>query len=116
MLITPNTDPVIFAGSPIGFGSPFFSGGGDYGFTPVPGVLGANGQSIGISPNAGPLGGPASSTTPGIYALCANLPREGNGTSPVPSVAAFYAIGGDGVVRLSAPLAPTIPFVCPAGM
>jgi hypothetical protein len=116
MLITFSTDPAIFVGSPINFGAPFLNGGGDYGFTPAPGVLGANGQSIGIGPNAGPFGAPASSTTPGTYALCANLPREGNGTSPVPSVAAFYAIGGDGVVRLSAPLAPTIPFVCPAGM
>ena len=124
MLITPNTDPVIFSGSPIGFGSPFFFGGGDFGFTPTncPSTtagmcsLGTSGMSLGISPNAGPLGAPASSTTPGIYALCANLPHEGNGTPPVPSVAAFYAIGGDGVVRLSAPLAPAIPFVCPAGM
>jgi hypothetical protein len=124
MLITPSTDPVIFSGSPLNFGAPFLSGGGDFGFTPAncpsttPGMcrLGTKGMSIGIGPNAGPFGAPASSTTPGTYALCANLPREGNGTSPVPSIAAFYAIGGDGVVRLSAPLAPTIPFVCPAGM
>ena len=113
MLITPNNDPAIIAGSPIGFGAPFF---GDFGFEPAAGVLGANGQFIGIGPNPGPFGAPASSTTAGTYALCANLPREGNGLAPVPSVAAFYAIGGDGVVRLSAPLAPTIPFVCPAGM
>ena len=126
MLITPNTDPAIIAGSPIGFGAPFF---GDFGFEPAPGVLGANGQFIGIGPNAAPApatpcdasGGSCTypSVTPpstGTYALCANLPHEGNGTSPAPSVAAFYAIGGDGVVRLSAPLAPGIPFVCPAGM
>jgi hypothetical protein len=131
MLITPNTDPVIFSGSPIGFGAPFLNGGGDYGFVPASGVLGANGQAIGIGPNAAPA--PATQcvvdpgtglctypTVPppssGTYALCANLPRESNGTAPVPSVAAFYAIGGDGEVKLSAPLAPSIPFGCPAGM
>jgi hypothetical protein len=129
MLITPNTDLAIFSGSPIGFGAPFLNGGGDFGFTPSSGVLGASGQSIGIGPNAAPA--PSTQLTcdangcgyprvtppsSGTYALCANLPREGNGNSPVPSVAAFYAIGGDGEVKLSAPLAPTIPFVCPAGM
>jgi hypothetical protein len=126
MLITPNTDPAIIAGSPIGFGAPFF---GDFGFQPAPGVLGANGQFIGIGPNAAPAPAtqcdmstgscsypPAPPVSSGTYALCANLPHEGNGTSPVPSVAAFYAIGGDGEIKLSAPLAPTIPFVCPSGM
>jgi hypothetical protein len=113
MLITPNTDPAIIAGSPIGFGAPFF---GNFGFQPASGVLKANEQFIGIGPNAAPFGAPASSATPGIFSLCANLPREGNGVPPIPSVAAFYAIGGDGEVKLSAPLAPTIPFVCPSGM
>src|ERR1700730_9195051 len=131
ILIT-SLDPAIVNGS--GFGFPFASG--EPGFTPAgcpsatPGVckLGTAGMSIGIGPNAAPAPAtqytcdstgcsyPPVTANSGTYALCANLPREGNGLAPVPSVAAFYAIGGDGVVRLSAPLAPTIPFVCPAGM
>jgi hypothetical protein len=138
MLITPSTDLAIFSGSPLNFGAPFLLGGGDFGFQPASGILKANEQSIGIGPNAAPAPvtqcvidpatglcaiDPATGrfTYPGItppssgtYALCANLPREGNGTSAAPSVAAFYAIGGDGEVKLSAPLAPGIPFVCPA--
>jgi hypothetical protein len=113
MLITQNTDPAIIAGSPIQFGAPFF---GETGFQPASGVLGASGQFIGIGPNAAPFGAPATPATPGTYALCANLPREGNGLPPVPSVAAFYAIGGDGEVKLSAPLAPNVPIVCPSGL
>jgi len=103
MLITPTTDPAITNGSPLGFGAPFF---GDYGFTF------ASGKSIGISPNAAPFGPPA--TTTATYALCANLPTGAGGTSLLPSVAAFYAIAGDGEVLLSAPLAPSISIVCPA--
>jgi hypothetical protein len=115
MLITSTTDPAIVAGSPIGFGAPFLNGGGVFGFQPAPGVLGPNGQVIGIGPNASPFGPPATTTTPGTYALCANLPHQGNGSPPVPSVAAFYVIGGDGEIKLSAPLAPQVPIVCPAG-
>ncbi len=103
MLITPSTDPAITAGSPLGFGAPFF---GDYGFAFSPG------KSIGIGPNAAPFGPPA--TTSATYALCANLPTNVGGNTLLPSVAAFYAIAGDGVVRLSAPLAPAIPITCPA--
>ena len=121
ILIT-SLDPAIINGS--GFASPFVAG--EPGFTPAncpysgsgPNrcVLGSTGKSIGIGPNAAPFGPPASSTTPGTYALCANLPRQADGHSTVPSVAAFYVIGGDGEVKLSAPLAPGVPIVCPAGM
>lgn len=103
MLITPGNDPAITAGSPIGFGAPFF---GDSGFTF------ASGKSIGIGPNAAPFGSPA--TTSANYALCASLPTNAGGNSLLPSVAAFYAIAGDGEVLLSAPLAPTISIGCPA--
>jgi hypothetical protein len=81
--------------------------------------LGAHGSApyIGIAPSAGPLG-PAvtASSPPATYSLCAKLPMNGNGQSPVPSAAAFYAIAGNGAdVFLSAPLAPTPPgIVCPA--
>jgi hypothetical protein len=113
ILIT-SLDPAITAGSALGLASPFLSG--EPGFTPAAGILGPTGMSIGIAPNAAPFGAAATSTSPGVFALCANLPREGNGLKPVPSVAAFYAIGGDGVVRISAPLAAGVPIVCPAGL
>jgi hypothetical protein len=103
MLITPSTDPAITAGSPIGFGAPFF---GDYGFTF------ASGKSIGIGPNAAPFGPPA--TTSATYALCASLPTNAGGNTLLPSIAAFYAIAGDGEVLVSAPLAPAISIGCPA--
>jgi hypothetical protein len=107
-------DPAIAAGSFFGLESPFLSG--EPGFTPAPSVLGGTGLSVGIAPNAAPFGPAATTTSPGTFALCADLPREGNGHVPVPSVAAFYAIGGDGEVRLSAPLAAGVPIVCPAGL
>jgi hypothetical protein len=113
ILIT-SLDPAITNGSLFGLGSPFLAG--EPGFTPVGGVLGATGMSIGIAPNAAPFGAAATSTSPGTYPLCANLPPEGNGLQPIPSVAAFYAIGGDGEVRLSAPLAAGVPIICPAGL
>ena len=104
----------ITTGSLFGLGSPFLSG--VPGFTRAPGVLGGTGMSVGIAPNAAPFGAPATSTSPGTFTLCANLPREGNGLQPVQSVAAFYSIGNDGEVRLLAPLAPGVPMVCPAGL
>jgi hypothetical protein len=126
MLITPPTDPVIIAGSPLGFAKPFF---GDYGFQPAGGTLGPLGQYIGIGPNAGPatytqqtcdpttgLCSYPAASPPAVYALCADLPPQANGKAPVPSVAAFYAIAGDGEVLASAPLAPSISIVCPAGL
>jgi hypothetical protein len=76
-------------------------------------LLGPNGMSIGIAPNAGPYGPPATMSFAN-YSLCANLPRQGNGQPPVPSVAAFYSIAPDGEVLLSSALAPTPPgIVCP---
>jgi hypothetical protein len=114
ILINTSLDPAIIQGSAFNLASPFLSG--EPGFTPAVGILGQTGMSIGIAPNAAPFGAAATSTSPGTFALCANLPREGNGLKPVPSVAAFYAIGGDGVVRISAPLAPGVPMVCPAGL
>jgi len=113
ILIT-SLDSAITTGSLFNLGSPFSSG--EPGFTPVGGVLGTTGMSIGIAPNAAPFGAPATITSPGTYALCANLPLEGNGLKPLPSVAAFYAIGGDGEVRVSAPLAAGVPIICPAGL
>jgi hypothetical protein len=101
MLITASTDPAITFGSPLGFGAPFF---GDFGFKF------GSGQ-IGIGPNAAPFGPPA--TASATYALCANLPTDASATL-VPSVAAFYAIAGDGEVLVSAPLAPSISITCPA--
>src|SRR5207302_6951156 len=135
ILITNNLDPVITNGSVLNFGSPFLAG--DGGFTPahcpsaIPGAcpLGTNGTSIGIGPNAAPAVAtqltcdqtgacsyPGISTTSGTYGLCAKLPREGNGNSAVSSIAAFYAIGGDGEVKLSSPLNPGIPIACPSGL
>jgi hypothetical protein len=127
MLITPATDPAITGGSPLGFAAPFSSG--VNGFKPTSGTLGQLGQFIGIGPNAGPATYTAltcdpttnicsypQASPPAVYALCADLPPQGNGQAPVPSVAAFYAIAGDGEVFASAPLAPSISIVCPAGL
>ena len=90
-------------------------------------ILGANGKSIGIAPSAAPqctgptatpgTGIPGACSDPppsGIFALCANLPGNGNGQPPVPSVAAFYAVGTDGETFLSAPIVPSSPIACPA--
>ncbi len=106
MLITSGTDPAIVGGSFIGFGDPFLKGGGDFGFTF------SSGKSIGIGPNARPFGPPA--TTTATYALCANLATDSSPSTLVPSVAAFYAIAGDGEILVSAPLAPSISITCPA--
>jgi len=76
-------------------------------------LLGPNGMSIGMAPNAGPYGPPATMSFAN-YSLCADLPGQGNGQPPVPSVAAFYSIAPDGEVLLSSALAPTPPgIVCP---
>ncbi len=96
----------------------------DPGFTPIncpgakcilgyTGIAASSGMSIGIAPDAGPFGPPATSALAN-YSLCANLPRQGNGQSFVPSVAAFYSISPDGEVLLSSALSPTPPgIVCP---
>jgi hypothetical protein len=123
LLVTFNTDPII-VDNYYGFARDRSSNAfpDNVGFQPAscPGnncILGANGSKIGIAPSAGPLG-PAvtSSSPPATYSLCANLPTKGRFAPPVPAVAAFYAIAGNGAdVLVSAPLAPTPPgIVCPA--
>lgn len=112
ILITASNDPAITAGSPLGFGQPF--NGGENGFTF------ASGKSIGIGPNPAPFpvappSTPVSTTPPtsATYGLCADLPTDSGGSTLLPSVSAFLAIAGDGEALVSAPLAPSIPFVCP---
>jgi hypothetical protein len=132
----PDTDPAYFVSNPYpnnpGTGQypfspsltlPFVSD--DAGFASGSGILGANGQSIGIAPTAAPLGPPVGCTTnssgvttctpPGTYALCADLPRDLSGQNLVPSVAAFYAIATHGETLLATPLHPAAPgIVCTA--
>jgi hypothetical protein len=123
LLVTFNTDPII-VDNYFGFGRGRASNAfpDPVGFRPAscPGnncILGANGFWIGIAPSAGPLG-PAvtDSSPPATYSLCANLPTKRPFAPPVPAVAAFYAIAGNGAdVLVSAPLAPTPPGIgCPA--
>jgi hypothetical protein len=131
---SPDTDPAYFVSNPYpnnpqtgvypfspSLTLPFNSN--DAGFASGAGILGANGQSIGIAPTAAPLGPPVGCTTnssgvttctlPGIYALCANLPRDASGHNLVPSVAAFYAIATHGETLLATPLHPAAPgIVC----
>ena len=63
---------------------------------------------IGITPNPGPLVSSGGSLT---FALCANLPQNGNGQAPVPSVSAYYAMATNGEVLISRALSSTS--VCP---
>ena len=125
---SPNTDPAYFVGllGPDPFSPsltvPFVND--DTGFAAASPVLGATGQSIGITPTAAPQGPPAgcsqnggvtTCTLPGTYPLCANLPRDASGQNLVPSVAAFYAVATHGEVLLASPLQPAPPgLVCPA--
>ena len=132
LLVTETTDPII-VDNPFGF----FPGRStnafpddDDGFLPsscsggagcILGSYGANGAYIviGIAPTAGPLCTTSTCPPPSAstYPLCASLPTNGNGAARVPSVAAFYAIAGNGAeVLLSTPTEPTGPFVCPSGM
>ena len=145
LLVTLETDYII-VNNPYGFhpgmdgkpaGKPFT--GDVYGVTPTgcPNtsptptsycILGTNAlPSIGIAPSAGPVGPEICDTKttplctdpsvpPYKFSLCANLPAKGRFAPPVPAVAAFYAIAGNGAeVLVSAPLAPTAPgIVCPA--
>lgn len=139
LLLTLATDPGYFVFSvlgpnqPVNLGIPSAFFNDDTGFMPPPPpvtnpptrpILGA-GKSIGIAPSAAPLctvtgtpgtGIPGACSNPppsGIFALCANLPGNGNGQPPVPSVAAFYGIGTDGETFLSAPIVPSSPIACP---
>jgi hypothetical protein len=82
-----------FSGSPIGIGP-----------SPVP---------LCTSATCPPVTTPPTPPAPASFALCANLPKDGAGTVPVPAVAAFYAITVYGEVLLSAPVNPTSPIVCP---
>jgi hypothetical protein len=134
LLVTFNTDPIIvynYYGFGRGRSSNAFPD-DNQGFklpASCPGnncILGANGFSIGIAPSAGPLEPPTCgnptplctdpSVPPYKFSLCANLPTKGRLAPPVPAVAAFYAIAGNGAdVLVSAPLEPTPPgLVCPA--
>jgi hypothetical protein len=89
------------------------------------------GGPVGLPPSAAPLGNPTcmidsmggiTCATQPQYALCASLPTNGNGQSPIPAVAAFYSIATDGETWLSAPIPPPLQtngmpvFVCPSGM
>jgi hypothetical protein len=130
----PNTDPLYFysrnnkgKGNPIntGVATPFEFN--DPGYppptmppTPLPSVFPAGAVAIGLAPSAGPLALPASGTP--NYALCADLPSNGNGLSLRPAVGAYYAMATSGEMLLSAPLPsafviptvpPSIPPVCP---
>jgi hypothetical protein len=105
MLITPSNDPLIVPGG--FYSAPFFP-------TGAPGFKLTGVQSIGIAPNAAPLGPPATVSAGAPFALCASLATDLSGNNIVPSVAAFYAIANDGEVLTSSPLAPGIPTSCPA--
>jgi hypothetical protein len=131
-LSPPNTDPTYFTYvdlfdinfnnfygksvpplSPLDNPLPFF--GDELGSTPATGVLGTLGKYIGVAPSAGPLCTSTGCPSP-TFSLCANLPGgHGNGSHPIPAVAAFYAIATDGETYLSAPIVPEgIAPVCPA--
>ena len=88
-----------------------------------PPILGINGFGIGIAPAAGPFCTPVT-CPPGTmppppppgsikFALCASLPRNGNGQVLVPSVGAYYAISTAGETLLSAALPGVSTSVCP---
>jgi hypothetical protein len=90
------------------------------------GILPAPAYSIGLAPTATPF---CTSTTcplppgtpplsPLTFSLCATLPDNSNGPGATvaklrSAVGAYYAIATDGETYLGAPLAPTIPSVCP---
>ena len=125
LLVTVATDPPYFffainapSLGPINSSIPsaFFSD--ETGFTPVSGVLGSAGMSIGVAPTAAPLctgsGGTCPTPPPsGVFALCASLPRNGYGHHLVPSVSADYVIAVDGETLLSSPLPAVSTSVCP---
>ncbi len=93
-----------FGPGPVNFGIPSAFFNNDTGFTPTKSGILPSGASIGMAPSAGPLGPPPATGVLSGFALCASLPRNGNGQSLVPSVAADYAITTSGETRLSAPL------------
>jgi hypothetical protein len=125
-------------GPNLGTWTAFGADGDVLGATPTTsGILPAGAYSIGLAPSAGPLGAPTctlitpsdptqtpfySCSSPWKYALCASLPTNGNGQSPRPAVATYYAVATSGETWLSAPYRPflqfdgTPAFVCPSGM
>jgi hypothetical protein len=96
----------------LGIPSAFFPP-NETGFTPTKSGILPAGASIGIAPSAGPLGPPPPSGVASTFALCANLPRNGNGQPLVPSVTADYAIATSGETLLSAPLPSVSTTTCP---
>jgi hypothetical protein len=117
LIVTMATDPLYFFNPIVNVGSPFM---GDVTGHSA-GILGPNGNSIGMGTSAVPLcsatvGCPPLSPPPPspVFALCANLPAgNGNAQAPVPSVAAYYAISTAGETLLSAALPATTTSVCP---
>jgi hypothetical protein len=116
LVITMATDPLYFGNEYSIIGGPWTSD--------VTGFLATNkafpaGSYLGLAPSAAPLctGTTCPFPNPPVspnFALCANLPGgNGNGQSPVPAVAAFYAIGSDGDTLLSAPLPGSSTSGCP---
>jgi hypothetical protein len=99
---------------PVNFGIPsaFFPP-NETGFTPTKSGILPAGASIGIAPNAGPLGPPPPSGVSTAFALCASLPRNGNGQPLVPAVSADYVIATSGETFLSAPLPSVSTTTCP---
>jgi hypothetical protein len=128
----PNTDPAYFytlhnynANNPIGQqGAGPVNAGlftaflvDDLGVMPTQSNILPTGASIGIAPTAGPLcpigNGARACPSSFTFALCASLPGgNATGQSPVPSVAAYYAIAVNGEALLSASFSSTS--VCPA--
>jgi hypothetical protein len=74
-------------------------------------VLGGPGRRIGLAPSAGPL----VPTQTNIFALCASLPVNTNGTGAQlrPAVGAYYAVETSGEMLLSAALPGKGPYFCP---
>jgi hypothetical protein len=119
LVVTQATDVTYFwlaligSSGPVNLGIPSAFFDNEPGFTPTKSGILPSGASIGIAPSAGPLGPPPAMGVSSTFALCASLPRNGNGQSLVPSVAADYAITTSGETRLSAPLPSVSTSACP---
>jgi hypothetical protein len=125
LLVTMATDPPYFYFAQNGVGGPinssipsaFFTD--VTGFAPASGTLGSSGMYIGVAPAAAPLctsvtcPTPPTTPPPGVFAVCASLPRNGYGERLIPSAAADYVIAVDGETLLSAPLPAASTSVCP---
>lgn len=75
-------------------------------------ILGGQGKRIGLAPSARPL----APTQTNIFALCASLPVNTNGTGAQlrPAVGAYYAVETSGEMLLSAALPGFSPSFCPS--